>query len=466
MRGCFLVLSALIGLASVPGARAQAHGAAVVPAAGPAAFEAAFAAAQSQDAEYRGARFELESREQNRPLARSGLLPNVAATYSESRVRGERVSPNALGQDFTQVLDYRNPVGALQLRQPLFNLDAALRYRSALVQIDGARAVFTARGQELLDRLGSAYLQRLFAEEVVALAQAQVQLLQAQTESAEQRFVRGEGTRTEVADVKASLALAQVQAIEAMDQRDLADRALARVTGGGPLPLRSLAEDKLWLPLPADGVQAWIDLALAHSPSLEARRLQLESARQEVQRARAAHLPRVDLVASAIDARNDTLSTLNQRARQYSAGVQITVPIFSGGAVEASVKQARADADRTEADFDNDRAQLVLDVRRQYQAVHSGRLKVDALNEALVASSIGLEGARRGLAAGLRTPADVLDAVRRVFQSRRDLAQARTESLLARLRLQTLSGMAPAEIVADMDRHLSGPLLLPSETPR
>lgn len=421
-------------------------------------FRAAFDAALANDAEYRAARYELDSREQNVPIARAGLLPSLGATYSESRVQGDRQSLNFLGQEFSQRLDYRNPVTSLQLRAPLFNLEAVNRYQSARSQVDGARSVFVARGQELLDRLGTTYVQRLFAEELVALALAQVDAYRGQSEMAARRLAAGEGTRTEVAEAAASLAFSRAQLVEATDQRDVTQRTLARITGLQSPPLRGLAEDARQLPLPYADVQSWIDLALERNPNIQARRHQLESARYDVDKNRAGHLPRVDFVASAVDSQNESISTLNQQARLYSAGVQVSIPIFSGGGVNASVTQALAEVSRTESQLDNDQRTLAVDVRRQFQATQTGRAKVEALKEAVDASTVALEGAQRGLVAGVRTTADVLDAVRRLFLSRRDFAQARYEVLLARMRLQALAGLPVGEIVQDIDKHLTAPV--------
>lgn len=424
---------------------------------GAGAFSAAFDAALANDAEYRASRFELQAREQNVPIARASLLPSINASYSESRVRGERESLNALGQEFQQDLDYRNPVGALQFRQPLLNMEAIYRYQGARSQVDGARLVFAARGQELLDRLGTAYMQRLFSEQVVALAQAQVEAFAGQAAAAERRFAAGEGTRTDVAEATASLAFGRAQLVEATDQRDIAARTLARITGMPATPLRGLAEDTRAQPLPYSNVGDWIEIALAQNPNVQARRHLVEAARYDVQRSRAGHLPRVDLVAGAVNSQSESISTLNQQVRQYSAGVQVSMPIFSGGGVDASVTQALAEVSRVEAQLDNEQRLLDVDIRRQFQATQTGAAKVEALKDALAAGAVALEGAQRGLAAGVRTTVDVLDATRRLFLVRRDLVQARYEVLLARLRLQTLAGLPLAEIVQDIDRHLTAP---------
>ena len=103
-RATAALLLVVISLAAAPAARGQPAG----------AFSTTCDAALANDAEYRASRFELQGREQAVPIARAGLLPTVTATYSESRVRGEREQLTALGQP----LVYPVP-GAVYVRRDL-----------------------------------------------------------------------------------------------------------------------------------------------------------------------------------------------------------------------------------------------------------------------------------------------------------------------------------------------------------
>lgn len=423
------------------------------------AFATAFSAALSKDPDYRAARYELAAREASLEGARAGLLPALNVTLSDSYVRGDSTAPNVPGQDFTRSLNYRTPSVQLQLRAPLFNLEAWQRYKSVGATVQAGRMQFISRGHDLLERLGTNWLQVLHAEDQRGLQRAQVEALQAQLDSAKRRFESGEGTRTEVLAASAGLSLGRAQMTEAADRCEQALRALARITGDEALALRGLPAEPIELALPQGEVQVWLDQAMGNNAQLAARRAQLEAARTEVLRARAGHAPRLDLVANASDSRNESISTLNQRNRLYGAGLQLTIPIYSGGSVSAGVSQAAAEASRIEAQLESERAQLELDLRRQFQALQTGRAKIQALSEAVLASGVALEDAQRNVTAGYKTPADVLDAVRRLFQSRRDLMQARYEILLARLRLQALAGIPVTEIVIDLDRQLDGPIV-------
>lgn len=422
------------------------------PAIAAGAFAAAVEAARSHDAAYRAARRELEAGEELVPIARAGLLPTVTASYSESRVRGERdyAAPRT-----RQDLDYRNPVAALQLRAPLFNLEAHSRHAAAQAQAEGARARFAAGGRELLDRLGLAYVQRLFAEETLALARVQVDALGTQTEIARRRLAAGEGTRTELADAAASLASAQAELIAAEDQRALAQRALARITGSETPTLDALPADAAPLLPGTRALPDWVALGHANNPTIATRQREIDALQHEIRRARAGHFPRVDLVASAIKAENESISTLDQETSQYSVGVQVNIPIYAGGGVDASVRRAAAELARAQARLEDDLQTLQLDIERQFRTLESGRARLSALDDAVASSALALEGARRGQAAGVFSTADVLDALRRHHAARRDAARARHELLVARIRLQALAGIQEEEIVADVDHLLA-----------
>jgi protease secretion system outer membrane protein len=313
-------------------------------------FGEVFEAALSHDPQLQGARFERESTQQGVPIARSGLLPSVTLNMSQARVEGVREFPNALDQSVRQDLSYKSPQRSLSMRVPLFNYEAISRYRQSLAQYDYADALFKVRSNDLLDRLGTAYLQRLLAEEGIRLSQAQVNAIEAQRERARRMMQSGEATRIEVAETEAALDVARVQLIEAQDQLTLARRLLLRITGVDAAVLNDLPLDFRPEPLEPQDLASWQERAVRSNPNILSRQLAVESARLNIHRNQAGHLPRLDLVASATMNRNESLSTLSQESRLRTLALQLNVPLYSGGGVSASVRQAAADMARAELD--------------------------------------------------------------------------------------------------------------------
>jgi len=418
-------------------------------------FAEAYRAALQFDAQYQSAGHELESAQLGVPIAKAALLPSVSINVSNAKVVGTREFPNSLNQDVLTRLDYASPQASLTLRMPIFNYEANRRWQQSKAQAEVAGLVFRARGLEFMDRLASAYLQVLLSEEARQLVQSQTRLLQTQLGQAQQRLQRGEGTRVDVALLQSSIDTTNVRLLEANDQLVMSRRQLQRVTGLPTPPLKPIPTDFMPVLEQAEPLSQWLELAMRQSPTIQARQQALVVAQLNVQRNFAGHMPRLDMVASLSRSQNETLNTLNQTSTLRSIGVQLSVPLYSGGGVDASVKQAMADKAKAEEDLRSERESVAVDVEHQHQAVSNGAAKMAGYRRAVESSELTLEGTRRALLGGLSTTSEVADAQARLYAARRDLAQARVEYLLARTRLMVLTGMPMDEVVTELDRTLA-----------
>lgn len=428
---------------------------AVWPAVHAGEFEKAYRAALENDARFQSAKATLASGQQALPLARSGVLPTVNASITDTVVQGTQQYDVAGSSAKTNNLDYRAPVQSISLRAPLLNLEGTARVRQANAQVGNAEATFVARKAELVDRLAVAYLQRMLAEDAFLSLHAQVHATVAQRNLMRRRFEQGEGTRTEVAEARANLSLTLVQWVDSKNQMMSARDTLEAMTGV-PQPLVVRLEDEFSPPplVPA-GLQEWQDKAVSANPDVQAKRYLVEAADALVARSNAGHMPRLDLVASVSNSRNESISSLNQSVNQSAIGLQLNIPIYSGGAVKAAVTQALAEKTKAEAEWLNEKRNLEVEVSRLYQIIQTGNSKLLAYEDVLDASRVALEGTLKGQASGLRTNADVLEAVRKVFQAQRDLAQARYDHIFQRLRLFNKAGVPADSVVSYIDELLS-----------
>lgn len=417
-------------------------------------FAEVYAAARSNDAQYRAAGYDLQSAQLGVPLARSALLPSAGINISRSEVSGSRQFYNSLNQEVKVQLQYASPQSSLQLRMPLWNQEARARFDQAQVQAEMAQSIYRSRGLELIDRAGTTYLQVLLAVDAHGLAEQQLVAVKAQLERAEQRFKRGEGTRTEQAMAQAAVDVAKVRLLEAGDELELARRNLKRLTGRDTPMLNQLAPDFMPGDVLPSRLGEWIELAERNSPTLQARQQELMAARLGVKRQQAGHMPRVDLVASIARNENESLNNLGQTSVLKTFGVQVNVPLYNGGGVEAGVKQAMAEQARVEESVRLEREGTQLEVQRNYQVVATGPEKIKAYRRAVESSEVAYRGAVRSQEAGLATTADVLDAQARLYSAQRDLAQTRYDYLQGRMRLMAFAGLPIDEVVSEIDRHL------------
>lgn len=418
-------------------------------------FEKVFEAAVGHDAQFEAARHERDVARHSIGVARAGLLPQLSWNASRTRTQGERDFSNALNQPVTTAVDYISPNNGLQLRAPLVNVEAVTRYRQALRQSDAADATFRVRGNELLDRVASAFAARLQAQAALNLAEAQLRTVNDQVARAEQRLARGEGSRIELSEAKVQRAAGQARVSEARDELRVARAALQRLTGEDPPELPQILPS--WtLPATAPSeLEEWQQLALRHNATVQAREGTVAVARLAVDRQQAGHWPRIDLVASQQTSGNESVTNLNQTNRLKSYGLQLSMPLFTGGGVSASVKAATSDLQRVQAELDAERRLVQLEVERQFLAAQNGRERLQLLREAVQAAEQTVEGVQRGVQAGLRTQTELLEAQSRLYGVQRDLLKVQVDALLARTRLQLISGSPPLEVAHEVDRWLA-----------
>jgi outer membrane protein, protease secretion system len=423
-------------------------------------FQRVYLLALSHDAKYQAAQFSLASSQQAIPIARSSLLPTVTASVAETAVQGKRTIDSPGGGSVSTDLDYQAPTQSVNMRAPLYNAEASERLKQVTAQVSAAEATFVARKAELVERLALAYLQRMLAHDNFVALHAQVHAVVAQRNLMRRRFEQGEGTKTEVAEARANLSQVLVQWADARDQIETTRRSLELVTGvSAPAPLG--LEERFYAPaLVPSTMETWQQMAVASNPDISYRRHAVEVAKAGVERSSAGHLPRVDLVASTSNSRNESVSSLNQSLTQTSVGLQISIPLYSGGSVKAAVSQALADQSRAESELISEQQAAESEVARLFMGIQNGMSRLRAFEVALESSRVALEGTQLGQASGLRTNSEVLEAMRKVAQAQRDLAQARYDHILQRLRLFNKAGVAPDAVVAYVDELLAPKALM------
>ncbi len=409
----------------------------------------AYQDALHNDPTYVSAKFENEADKQSKAIGRAGLLPNVTASYSNSNNRADITTKGlASGPQVTQP-EYKSVVQNVSLRQPIINLDALARYHQGVAQVQASDAILITRGQELMVRLANAYVDALFADEQLTLAIAQRDTLVEQKKVNDRLLQKGEGTKTDVLETQARLDLAEAQVFESRDAQDVARSALAAIVGHDVGKLDQLRSGFHVMPLQPSGFEAWKTLALANNTELVAQTYTIESARQEISRTRAGHAPRLDFVASYSKNESETLNTLNQDSVIRSIGIQLNIPLYSGGYVNATSKQAVSNYERAKADYSVRTDRILNDLQRQHSLVVTSVARIDALDKAVESARLLILATEQSIKGGVRINLDLLNARQQFYLAQRDLAQARYNYLQATLRLRAAAGTLVAD---DLDR--------------
>jgi len=400
-----------------------------------------YQAALEQDATIRASRAATDSGRERLPQARAGLLPQVSASAGRNTNDLNTTAPNILGTPVNTNDKYFSDNRTVQLRQPLMNMQRWLQFQQAKSVVEEAEANLDRDLQNLVVRVASAYFESLMAAEQVALVQAQIKTYTALVDAAQKGVAAGSGTRTDVDDAKARLDMSVAQELEARQNQDYTRRQLETLVNQ---PVDQIAKVnvsalQLTLPEPAN-LDEWTLKAEKASPEIKIMQARLEAARREVSKAQAGHFPTLDAVAQWSNSGSENITRVNSRYENKTVGLQLNVPLYSGGYVNSTIRQAVAEQTRAEETLEAVRRDLGVRVHKEYRGVSEGILRVKALEQAARSAEQMLKSNQMSSKAGSRTQLDVLNAQQQYTMALRDLTQARLVYLLSKVRLASLVG--------------------------
>ena len=415
-----------------------------------------YQAALEQDANIRASRAAADSGRERLPQALAGLLPQVSASVGRNNNDLNSTAPNILGNPVTTNNKYFSDNKSLQLRQPLVNMQRWQQFQQAKSVVEEVEANLDRDLQNLVVRVSSAYFETLMADEQLDLVLAQKKTYTALVDSAKKGFVAGSGTRTDIDDAQARLDMASAQELEARQNQDLTRRQLELLVNQPVNQVSKLNVEALKLspPEPAN-LDAWTQKAEQASPEIKAMQARLDAARREVSKSMASHLPTLDAVAQWSNSISENITRINSRYETKTLGLQLNIPIFSGGYVNSTIRQAVADQTRAEESLEALRRDLGVRVHREYRGVSEGVLRIRALEQAARSSEQMLKSTQMSQKAGSRTQLDVLNAQQQYTLALRDLAQVRLVYLLSKVRLASLVGDDANASVEQVNASLS-----------
>ena len=401
------------------------------------------------DPVYQAARSQYQATAERLPQARSGYLPQVGASGSIFR--------NHAVRDGAPDFDYNTKTIAVTLSQPIFRLQNWIAIDQARKLVLQAEAVLLSTQQDLGLRVAQAYFDVLLAQDNVALSETQKTAIDQQLAQAKRNFEVGTATIVDTLEAQARFDQAVAKEISDKNDLEVKRRALQALLGKLPDGLTPLREPlTLAEPRPND-IEAWVKTASESSFAIAVARANLDIAQQEIARQRAGHLPTLDLSGSLarVDDPTSAIAPVSSVANVGSIGLTLSVPIFSGGLTQSRVREAAALRDRAEQDLENAQRGVALSVRASFLNVTSGISQVRALEQAQVSTQSQLDSTILGRDVGVRTSVDVLNAQQQVFQTRRDLQQARYNFLLNTLRLKAAAGQLTDTDIDEVNRALA-----------
>ena len=410
----------------------------------------AFESAQRYDTLLNSARLQLDAARERLPQAQAGLKPSLGAVAGATAGR--------LDTDVAASRSFDNLSGGLNFSYPLYRPGNSTLVDQAAIGVELAQTQLAQAAQDLVTRVSTAYFDVLSAMDGVEVAIAQRRAISEQFEAAKRNFEVGTATVTDQQEAQARLDLNAAQLAAARNDLLIRRAALSQLTGLDSEELNTL---KLDVPLPVaepNSLDDWTARARTGNFGVRQAELAVATARKEIDRARFAKRPVVDLVSQASVLQGKTASTVTtpvDRSSTLSAGVQLSVPLYSGGGLDARERETIAALQKSESDLENVRRVADQGARQAFLGLKSSTEQARALEAAVRSSRLALESNLLGYQVGVRVNVDVLNSQQQLFQAFRDLSRARYDVLINTLRLKSTAGELQSADIAAVNGLLS-----------
>lgn len=434
-------------LAGIMAAQAQA--------AQPVGLAEVYRLAVDNNADLAAAHAAYQARSENVPQARAGLLPQLGAGAANNSSR-TRVDTREMGKQTSKRHTYSYQAS---LSQPLFRLDRWYQLKTAQADSEQAALELSATEQALILQSAEVYFAVLRAQDNLAASRAEEDAFQRQYELASERFNVGLSDKTDVLQAQAAYDNARANRMQAVQLVEDAFQALTTLTDRQLEALEGVRHSLPVLAPAPNEAGAWVDRALTDNLQLRAMEHALEAAEQDLRTRKSGHAPTIDAVAQYQRGDNDSLGfanrnmpgtpTYNRHAEQTVIGLQLNIPLYTGGSTSSRVRQGVYQLQQAEHSQESLRRQVVQDARNLHRAVNTDVEQVQARKQSIVSSHSAVEATQIGYEVGTRTIVDVLDAQRQLYAAVRNYNNARYDYILNNLRLQQAAGsLSPDNLLA------------------
>ncbi|WP_095109326.1 TolC family outer membrane protein [Pseudomonas sp. Irchel 3E20] len=414
--------------------------------------------AVDNNADLAAARADYQARKEIVPQARAGLLPNLSAGADLNNTRTQLDQPSMTSTRSGTVYQ-------ATLAQPIFRADRWFQLQAAEAVNEQAALELSATEQNLILRSAESYFAVLRAQDNLASTKAEEAAFKRQLDQSNERFDVGLSDKTDVLQSQASYDTARANRILAQRQVDDAFEALITLTNRQYNSIQGIVHTlPVLAPTPNDA-KAWVDTAAKQNLNLLASNYAVDAAEETLKQRKAGHAPTLDAVAQYKKGDNDAFGFTNpdpglQGGRygndvsQRSIGLQLNIPLYSGGLTSSQVRESYSRLSQTEQRREALRRQVVENTRNLHRAVNTDVEQVQARRQSIISNQSAVEATEIGYQVGTRNIVDVLDAQRQLYTSVRNYNNTRYDYILDNLRLKQAAGTLSPGDLQDLSRYL------------
>ncbi|WP_370598394.1 outer membrane channel protein TolC [Plesiomonas shigelloides] len=382
--------------------------------------------------------------------ARASLLPQLNATGTADYSRS----------NFNTVNEQNQTAAKLNLTQSLYDRANWVRLTQSEKRASQAEVNYSAAQQNLILRVANAYFGVLRAQDNLTVILAEKKAVFRQLEQTKQRFDVGLVAITDVQDAQAQYDQVRASQITAQNDLDNSLENLREITGNLPSQINILDTKQFStdMPLKIDQLMKEAD---AKNLNLMSARLGQELSREGVRLASSGHLPTLGLKGNV--GTNNIRDSIH--GDDASVGVVLSIPIYSGGRTSSEVRQAEYGFISSSEALEQAYREIQKNVRAAHNNIVASISSIKANEQAVVSAKSALDATEAGYEVGTRTIVDVLNSTRSLYNTNRQLANARYDYLINTLNLQGAVGVLNENNILVLNKVLNTPSpIIPEES--
>ncbi len=403
-----------------------------------------FSAAINFSPELRIAEENLNISSARKKAAKGQLLPQLSA--------GANLSDNRLDR-FNSIQTFDGERYFLGLTQTLFNWQQFSARTQASLQEDQSEEEYFYQLAILLADVASRYFAVLQAEDALESLTSEIDALTTQLNQVQSLYDRQLTQITDLYQVRASLAAAQAEQLALEAQFAVNQEGLRSISGLEVGPLFKLADEIEISPLEYSQ-QFYVNQAQEQNHRVLARKLAVKAAEKGIQVSKGAYMPQVSFIAQRQDSDVGFDNLPIARTDTTYIGLNVQIPIYSGGRTTAGVSEAVSRRSIAEYELRATQLQAREAVRSTHLQIQAREAQTEAARILVESTNLASDAMQQGFNLGTVTSVDVLNAIRDQYQAERELQRLRYEHINLILLLKRETGTLSAEDLLEVGAWL------------
>jgi outer membrane protein len=387
-----------------------------------------------------GRKYSVLQAEAQQDQARSKLLPQVSATGF--------ISWNELNQDITNAFtrqttdftaQYQGLRGVVQARQALFDLASYRAYEGTGLTVKQAEHDLADARMGLATDLVDRYLEFLQATDEANYVQSELDLTDGDTQRIRRMYERAMAKVTDLYEVEAYYQTLKTRELEIHNAKAVALEKVREVVGASVADLARLTKEEL--PPVSGQSDQWVADAVTHHPAIQALQHAMDAAAKTIASQWSNHLPQLSLQMAGIYAKNGGFD--NRQLEPYTVGtlgLQLNLPLYSGGSVKAGEREAIARFEMTKYKHLQKQREIERETRTAYLNAQTGYSRIASTAREVDARIKARDGQQRGYELGASTIVALLESKKNLLKSRFAYARARYDYIRALIALRVWGG--------------------------